>query len=226
MMCNHILSYYAGLKPNWRLPKGVKLIYPFDQPDVLGLMKIYYEKYYSDEEPRHFLFGINPGRLGAGMTGIPFTDPIHLETHCGIVNDVKKKHELSSIFIYEMMEATGGVDYFHMHFYVSSLCPLGFTKEAKNYNYYDSKELYAAVKPKMVKAIKRQISAYCHTDVAFSLGQGKNFKVFNELNTQYGWFEKIVPLPHPRWVMQYRRKTKELYLDEYVEKLGAAIAGI
>jgi len=220
MFCDHILSFYASLRPNWKLPDGVDLIYPFDAKVVQEMMRQYYEKFYSDNEPRHFLFGINPGRLGAGMTGVPFTDPVHLEKHCGINNDIKKKHELSSIYIYEMMEAVGGIDYFHSKFYISSLCPLGFTREGRNYNYYDSKELYAAVRPKMVKAIKQQISHYCHTDVAFSLGQGKNFKVFQELNEQHNWFDKIVPLPHPRWVMQYKRKTKEVYLDEYVRKLG------
>ena len=219
MFCNHILDYYGNLKPNWRLPKGVTLIYPFDSPDVVSMMEAYYRKFYSDESERHFLFGINPGRLGAGMTGIPFTDPVHLEEACGIPNTIKKKHELSSIFIYEMMKTLGGVAAFHEQFYITSLCPLGFTKEGKNYNYYDSKELYVAVRPKMVKAIKKQISNYCKRDVAFSLGQGKNFKIFQELNEKYNWFDKIVPLPHPRWVMQYKRKTKQVYLDEYLSKL-------
>lgn len=223
MFCDHILSFYAGLKPNWKLPKGVDLIYPFDSEVVQLMMKKYYEKFYNDDHERYFLFGINPGRLGAGMTGVPFTDPIHLEKYCGISNDIKKKHELSSIYIYEMMEAVGGIDYFHSKFYISSLCPLGFTKEGRNYNYYDSKELYAAVRPKMVKAIKQQISQYCNHEVAYSLGQGKNYKIFQELNENYKWFARIVPLPHPRWVMQYRRKTKDLYLDEYVRKLNLNI---
>ncbi|RMF23421.1 MAG: DUF4918 domain-containing protein, partial [Bacteroidetes bacterium] len=32
-------------------------------------------------------------------------------------------------------------------------------------------------------------------------------------------FERIVPLPHPRWVMQYRRKR----LSEFVEAYRRAI---
>jgi len=182
-------------------------------------MEAYYRKYYSDSVDRHFLFGINPGRLGAGMTGVPFTDPIHLESHCGIDNVIKKKHELSSIFIYKMMEELGGVDFFHSRFYISSLCPLGFTKEGRNYNYYDSKELYKSVRPKMVSAMNDQIKRYCLTDKAYSLGQGKNYKVFTELNKEFNWFEEIIPLPHPRWVMQYKRKSIQVYLDEYAEKL-------
>ena len=215
---NQILEYYAELKPNWKLPKGVELIYPFND-EVQNLMKLFYTKYYNDNERRHFLFGINPGRLGAGMTGIPFTDPILLETECDISNEAQKKHELSSIFIYEMINHLGGVDTFYKQFYISSLCPLGFIKDGKNYNYYDSKELYAAVEKKMVKAIKRQLTFPCHTDKAFSLGQGKNYKVFKELNNKYKWFEQIIPLPHPRWVMQYKRKSKQIYLDEFMTKL-------
>jgi len=215
----HILDLYKGLKPSWRLPTGIDLIYPFGNSQVWSLMEAFYSKFYSDTTDRYFLFGINPGRLGAGMTGVPFTDPIHLKTACDIDNEVKKKHELSSIFIYSMIEELGGVQEFYSRFYISSLCPLGFTKDGKNYNYYDSKELYKAVKPEMVKAIKLQISKYCKKDKAYSLGQGKNYKVFHELNEQYKWFNEIIPLPHPRWVMQYKRKTMQIYLDEYKIKL-------
>lgn len=215
----HILAYYKNLKPHWRLPAGVDLIYPFDNSQVWTLMEAFYSKFYSDTTERHFLFGINPGRLGAGMTGIPFTDPIHLKTACGIDNEVPKKHELSSIFIYNMIEELGGVKEFYSSFYISSLCPLGFTKQGKNYNYYDSKELYKAVRPKMIAAIERQIDRYCKKDKAYSLGQGKNFKIFQELNEEYNWFEEVIPLPHPRWVMQYKRKTMRVYLDEYQVKL-------
>ena len=49
---------------------------------------------------RHLLLGINPGRFGGGVTGIPFTDPIRLQNVCGIENNFEKKQELSSVFIY------------------------------------------------------------------------------------------------------------------------------
>jgi len=58
--------------------------------------------------------------------------------------------------------------------------------------------------------------------VAFSMGQGKNFKYLKQLNDQHGFFDQILPLPHPRWVMQYKLKSKEVYIDEYVTKLIAA----
>ena len=35
-----------------------------------------------------------------------------------------------------------------------------------------------------------------------------------------GFFERILPLPHPRWVMQYRRKRKEEFVGQYLGVLG------
>lgn len=217
---NQVLDYYKNLKPKWKLPSGIDLIYPFSNDSVWDLMTQFYNKYYSDSEERCVLFGINPGRLGAGMTGIPFTDPIRLEDECGISNDIHKRQELSSVFIYEMITKFGSVFDFYSKIYISSICPLGFTKNGKNYNYYDSKELYQAVEKKIIKAIKTQLKFNCRTDKAFSLGQGKNFKVLKNLNNKYKWFDEVIPLPHPRWVMQYKLKTKELYLDEYLKKLN------
>ena len=223
-VAKHIIEHYSRLENNWKLPKGIELIYPFDSEAVNDLLNKFYNKFYTDHKSRIFLFGINPGRLGAGMTGVPFTDPVYLEQACGIPNEVKKKHELSSIFIYRMIEEYGGAKLFYSQFYVTSLCPLGFTKEGRNYNYYDSKELLAKVEKKMIESIEFQISKFCERRVAFSLGQGKNFKVFKELNNKYSWFDELVPLPHPRWVMQYKRKDLEKYLDEYMLKLSSAIS--
>jgi len=133
------------------------------------------------------------------------------------------KHELSSIFVYEVINAMGGPEAFYKHFYISSLCPLGFIKSEKNYNYYDDKVLYNSVESHMITAIEYQISKFCNRDIAFSMGQGKNFKVFKALNDKHHWFKEIKPLPHPRWVMQYKRKTKQLYIDEYMSKLSDAV---
>ncbi len=215
----HIIQFYESMSSDWKLPSGVDLIYPFADDNVWHVFRSFCHKFYNSKTERTFLFGINPGRFGAGMTGVPFTDPVILETHCNIPNNINKRHELSCLFVYEMIELLGGVQSFYKHFYISSLCPLGFIKDKKNYNYYDDSELFLKVRPYMIKAMDYQISKYCNRQVAFSLGQGKNFKVFNELNAEFGWFDKVVPLPHPRWVMQYKRKTKEIYLNEYLVKL-------
>ena len=215
-----ILDFYKSLDSDWDLPSGVELIFPFKQRMVIKYMNTFYRKFYNDSAKRYLLFGINPGRLGAGMTGIPFTDPIHLNDHCGISNVLDLKHELSSKFIYEIIEAYGGTEQFYKKYYITSLCPLGFLKDSKNFNYYDSPELFNAVKKHIVNSVEQQLEIPCFRDKAYSIGQGKNFEYFKKLNDKHNWFDEIIPLPHPRWVLQYKRKTKEKYIAEYLEKLS------
>lgn len=184
----------------------------------------FYHRYFSDQNKRVVLLGINPGRFGAGVTGIPFTDPIRMDAECGLENTFDKKQELSSIFVYDFIRAMGGVQYFYQHFYITSICPLGFVKNGKNYNYYDSPALIEAIMPMILDNLASQISFGLRTDVAFSMGQGKNFDFLKKLNAQYHFFEELIPLPHPRWVMQYRLKKKEDFITEYVTKLQAALS--
>ena len=127
-----VLNFHKNLKPNWKLPPDFELLYPYDNPETWAAMTAYYQKFYSDNAPRTFLLGINPGRFGAGITGVPFTDPIRLQDLCGIENDFKKSRELSSVFVWDFIEALGGAEAFHSKFYISSVCPLGFVKDGKN----------------------------------------------------------------------------------------------
>ena len=72
--------------------------------------------------------------VGAGVTGIPFTDPLCLEQNCGIQNPFDKRPELSSDFIYRFISAYGSAESFYSKFLISSLCPLGFVRNGKNLN--------------------------------------------------------------------------------------------
>jgi hypothetical protein len=56
--------------------------------------------------------------------------------------------------------------------------------------------------------------------VAFCLGDGKNYKYLSKLNEEQKFFGKIIPLPHPRFIMQYKLKKKEEYIQSYVGKLN------
>jgi hypothetical protein len=42
------------------------------------------------------------------------------------------------------------------------------------------------------------------------------------MNERYGFFKEIIPLPHPRWVMQYRLKRMQEFIDLYLERLTVA----
>lgn len=112
-------------------------------------MEAFYLKYYGSSEARTFLFGINPGRFGAGVTGVPFTDPVRLVQDCGIENAFEKRQELSAQFVWSFIRAYGGPEAFCSDFYITSLSPLGFIKAGKNINYYDDRQLIKAVEPFM-----------------------------------------------------------------------------
>ena len=218
-MNEEILQYYQSITKRWKLPKEVKLLYPFDNLDTLRVMGEFYTKYYKTDKARRIILGINPGRLGAGVTGIPFTDPKILEEKLKIKNPFQKRNELSSIYVYDLIQAYGGPAKFFKNFFISSVCPLGFTKNGINYNYYDDKELYQSVERYIVKYIQSQLNLPILRDVAFCWGKGKNYKFLKKLNDQHGWFEKIIPQPHPRWVMQYKLKMKEEILGEVLQEL-------
>lgn len=216
----HIIKFHEEIQPNWKIPKDIHLIYPFSDAETQRVFSLFYKKYFNDNERRTFLFGINPGRFGAGVTGISFTDPKILEDICDIPNGFDKRQELSSRFIYEMINEYGGPDKFYREYYIASICPLGFISKGKNVNYYDDASLLKAVEPYIIHNIKTQIAFGCNTERAFCIGQGKNFAFLKKINGEHQFFKEVIPLPHPRWVMQYRLKTKQIYLDEYMTKLS------
>ena len=163
------------------------------------------------------ILGINPGRFGSGITGISFTDPIKLETELRIKNSFVKRAELSSDFIYQVIRQYGGPEIFFKRFYISAVCPIGFLKDSKNINYYDDKVLLASVNQFIIQNIELQLTFGIDRTIAYCLGEGENFKYLNRLNQEFDFFEKIVPLPHPRFIMQYRRKFIPDYAGRYLE---------
>lgn len=213
-----VLSFLEQLYFPLALPSGIEVMNPFRDAATMGVCNQFYTKYYSDREQRWMMIGINPGRFGGGLTGIPFTDPVRLQNRCGVQNDWPKKQELSSVFMYEMMEAFGGLPQFYRNFYITSVCPLGFTKHNKNLNYYDDRLLQARVKDFAVDCLHRQLRFGIHRTVAFCLGEGKNFHYLSALNKETNFFEKIVPLSHPRFIMQYKLRYKQEYIASYLEK--------
>lgn len=219
-----IIDFNRSLRPDWIIPEPVELLYPYDRPETIASLSTFYQKYFSDRHPRVLLFGINPGRFGAAVTGVPFTDPIRLEEVCAIENPFPKKPELSSVFIYAMIRSFGGVEAFYQHFCITSLCPLGFVKDGKNYNYYDDRSLEKSVTPHIIDHLNTLLNFRTYSTVALCLGQGKNYAFFRQLNEKHGFFDEIIPLPHPRWVMQYRRKQLQHFIADYRLQLERALS--
>jgi hypothetical protein len=218
MLADHILSFFKTLKLREKLPGGVGVMNPYRDKYAFSLCKQFYRKFYADRNPRTVILGINPGRFGGGITGIPFTDPVKLEKYCDIENTLTKKAELSADFIYAMIEELGGPAKFYSRFYVGAVCPLGFTQEqGKNLNYYDLKELQEAVRGFCIRSLKKQLDFGLNRKTAYCLGEGQNFKFLSRLNSEHHFFEKIIPLPHPRFIMQYRRKLVDEFIKQYLD---------
>ncbi len=215
-----ILEFYFTLSKEPSLPKEVEVIYPFDNPQTKEIMEIFFNKYYNDTNPRTYLIGINPGRLGSGVTGVGFSDAYHLEHVCGIANDFDKRIELSAAFMFEVMEAYGGAEKFYGDFFFTTTMPLGLLKKGKNYNYYDDKETLTGLEPYITQTLLEQISIPQSKPNIICVGTGKNLKYLEAFNKKHHCFESIDVVPHPRWVMQYRRKEKQKYIDHYIDILN------
>jgi len=218
-VAEQILEFYNNLN----LPSNigeVQVMNPYEDEQALNLTQQFYQKYYSDAKKRKLILGINPGRFGGGITGIPFTDPIMLEEKCQISNDLDKRHELSSRFVYTMIEELGGPKEFYSNCYIGAVSPLGFTFEGKNINYYDDTELQSYLESFIVEALKKQLEICGGPAEIFSMGRGKNLKYLEQLNKRYKLFDLVTPLPHPRWVMQYRLKRINEFIGEYRVKLS------
>ena len=223
-----VIAFNKQVHFEGKLPEGIRIMNPFrEDPAILKISSTFYKKFYNDHKKRHLILGINPGRFGSGVTGVPFTDTKRLKSECHIPYTGKETHEPSSAYVYEMIDAFGGVEAFYKKMYIHSICPLGFTaigpngKEI-NYNYYDSKELTEAVYDFIVDNIQKQIAIGVYTDTCFCFGTGKNEKFLRQLNGRYHFFNEIIALEHPRFIMQYKSKMKQSYIDKYLRAFAEA----
>ena len=214
-LSDRILEYQFQLFPPFELSNQVEWLMPYEDEETRRVMRMFYHRYYNDENKRTIIMGINPGRFGGGITGVPFTDPVRLEK-LGIENSFSKRQELSSVFMYSMIDQCGGPEIFYSKFYIASLSPLGFVKHGKNYNYYDDRGLLESVTPYIIANIESQIKIGADRSVVFCLGQGKNYTFLESLNQKYQWWDRVVPLPHPRWIMQYKLKRKDEFIEMYI----------
>jgi hypothetical protein len=217
-----IISFNQQLTYTGVLPAGFQVINPFlDNPETMEVMQTFYRKYYNDNRKRRFLIGINPGRHGAGVTGIPFTDTKRLESACGITMQSARTHEISSLFVYDMIDAYGGTARFYQDFYINSPFPLAIIRQTSagrwlNANYYDDPRLFEYVSAFMIDSLRNHIQMGLDTTEVFILGK-KNGDFIGKLNAAERLFDKLTVLEHPRYIQQYRSKEKQYYIDKYLQ---------
>jgi Domain of unknown function (DUF4918) len=215
-----VVEFNRNLKYSGILPEDFQVLNPYlDNPETMTVMEKFYQKYYNDSNKRKFLIGINPSRHGAGVTGVPFTDTKRLESVCGIKMKSAYTHEVSSVFMYDMIEQYGGAEEFYKDVYINSPFPLAIVRKSKgswiNANYYDDKELFRDVKEFMIDSLRKHISLNLDTLEVFVLGK-KNADFISKLNREANLFDKMAVLEHPRYIQQYKSKDKQLYIDKYI----------
>jgi hypothetical protein len=213
------IKYFLNLITPARLPGGTEVINPYKLPEAQIAVRSFYNKYYNDDLKRIYMIGINPGRFGGGLTGIAFTDPAALREHCGIENNLGERKELSSKFIYEMIDVFGGVEKFFSKVFMTALFPLALTHNGKNFNYYDDKRVFELLRPEIIKSVRSQLKFGARKDKVIILGK-RNAVCFEPVNKEHGFFKEIIVLDHPRFIMQYRKRHLNKHISTYIKTLS------
>src|SRR5688572_26095537 len=111
---DRVIDFNKHVHFEGELPPGIRIMNPFrEDSTIIPLSSTFYKKFYDDNNVRHLILGINPGRFGGGVTGIPFTDTKRLKNECGIPYSGKETHEPSSVFVYDVINAFGGAKAFY-----------------------------------------------------------------------------------------------------------------
>lgn len=225
---NKVLDYNEWLsKISFDLPSKYRFNNPFNgenKEQIKKITNIFYNKYYNDCNKRKLILGSSPARRGTATTGIPFEDANHLYEKTGIKIENFYINKSSSNFLYEVIELYGGCERFYKDFLMNFICPLGLVNinskgHEVNSNYYENKKLESVLYDFIVDSLKKQISFGIDTSVCYCIGCGDNFKFLIKINKKYHFFDEIIPLEHPRFIMQYNSDNMDKYLKKYISKL-------
>lgn len=204
-----------------------KIINPYNdcnKEQIKVITTKFYTRFYNDKKKRRLILGSNPARRASAVTGVPFEDAIHLQKETGIFIDNFYVNKSSSNFLYDVIDEYGGCEKFYNDFYMNFVFPLGISKinskgNEVNYNYYDVKQYEERFEEYIIKSIKEILQFNIDTSICYCIGSGKNYEYLVKLNRKYNFFKEIIPLEHPRFIMQYNSKNKDLYLKKYLEAL-------
>lgn len=185
----------------------------------------FYNKYYNDNKNRRLILGSNPARRATAVTGIPFEDAAHIQQTTGIFIDNFYVNKSSSNFLYDVIDEYGGCEKFYSDFYMNFVFPLGIAKinskgSESNCNYYEIKQFEKKLEKYIIDFIKEILKLDIDTSICYCIGSGKNYEYLLKINKEYNFFKTIIPLEHPRFIMQYNSKNKDLYLKKYLTALN------
>ncbi len=193
----------------------------FDDEDITVLnvfldnwenVKRFNEKYYNGKYPKTVLCGINPGKNGAGKTGVPFLDFSSLSK---LIDGVDRTDtERSAQFFYDIVQEFGA-EKFYRSFYVTNISWIGFTKNNNNVNYY---QLSDPVKDFIYDAFKYEMDIVApNTIISLSEEVSKTLKhLFKDSDIDVN-----TRLPHPNYCAF--PKNYEKCKAQYIEILSSYI---
>lgn len=226
---DRILSYCDNLsKLQINQFDNYRIINPYNDVNKVQIKLItqkFYTKFYNDTNKRKLILGSNPARRASAVTGIPYEDAVHLQKETGIFVDNFYVNKSSSNFLYDVIDEYGGCDKFYSDFYMNFVFPLGIAKvnskgNEVNCNYYDIKKYEEKFGKYIIDSIKEILKFNIDTSMCYCIGSGKNYEYLLKINKEYNFFKEIIPLEHPRYIMQYNSKNKDLYLKKYLTALN------
>jgi len=177
----------------------------------LSGIEAFWQRYWQDDLPRVMLCGINPGRFGAGQTGIPFVD---FQSLSRLIPDVTRQDaEKSATFFFKVAEAFG-LEQFFRTFYISNVSSVGYLdSKGKNLNYHDlPREALDIVERNFNEEIE-----FVQPTHIISLSKEAHATIRRCLPEQ---IECRFRLPHPSWIMTYRQSEQTRWVDKYLEVLN------
>lgn len=174
----------------------------------------FHKRYVQPNSPKIVICGINPGRNGAGLTGIPFIDFKSLSKM--LPNIAKEESEQSAKFFYSVIQEFG-IENFYQKFHVTNISWYGFSQidKQKNVNYDNiSTEIAIFLIEKFVEEME-----FINPDFIIPLSKNvfyelKSLKERNKIKAEIG-----TRLCHPSWISTYRSNDINLWTNKYVETL-------
>lgn len=217
---SHLAKFLCAATIDFELPPGFVSLVPYADAEVQRVVNEFCTRYYNGNQKRLALWGINPGRFGAGITGICFTDPVSLSGQLEIPSTLTGRRELSAEFISMVIDEYGGPTAFYRDVYLGALSPIGFVREGKNINFYDDKTLARTIVPFIRYNLQTITSFGLQSSAAILLGSGSLQSYVQKHLSDHFSKMKVLALDHPRFIMQYKRSRVHEYVKRYVDSIA------
>ena len=194
--------------------RNVKILSDFldNKGNIIEFHKIYVEP----NSPKVVICGINPGRNGAGLTGIPFIDFASLSK---MLPDIKENDwEPSAKFFFSVIQKFE-IEAFYRNFHVTNISWFGFSRidKQKNVNYFEkdiSTEIAIYLIDKFVEEMEHINPDYIIPLSKPVLYELESLKKQNKIRAKIG-----IRLNHPSWVTTYCSNDLSTWRQKYVDTL-------